>query len=106
MEHDGLAVAILDHVLRDGDSTRLCERLTDRGIPFVIYNGFNKVDGACKAGVLVGSRPLEKRSWRRWKGCCRLNQIRLLAGSARAATSRLHHARTNPSDISWHRRPR
>jgi DNA-binding response OmpR family regulator len=30
VEHDGLAVAILDHVLRDGDSTRLCERLTDR----------------------------------------------------------------------------
>jgi DNA-binding response OmpR family regulator len=54
VEHDGLAVAILDHVLRDGDSTRLCERLTDRGIPFVIYSGFNKVDGACKAGALVG----------------------------------------------------
>ena len=40
-------------VLRDGDSTLLCERLTDRGIPFVIYSGFNKVEGACKAGTLV-----------------------------------------------------
>jgi len=28
IEHDGLAVAILDHALRDGESTRLCERLT------------------------------------------------------------------------------
>jgi DNA-binding response OmpR family regulator len=54
VEHDGLAVAILDHVLRDGESTRLCERLTARGIPFVIYSGFNKVEGACKAGALVG----------------------------------------------------
>jgi DNA-binding response OmpR family regulator len=53
VEHDGLAVAIVDHVLRDGDSTLLCERLTDRGIPFVIYSGFNKVKGACKAGTLV-----------------------------------------------------
>jgi DNA-binding response OmpR family regulator len=40
VEHDGLAVAILDHALRDCDSTRLCERLTERGIPFVIYSGF------------------------------------------------------------------
>jgi DNA-binding response OmpR family regulator len=54
VEHDGLAVAVLDHVLRDGDSTRLCERLTERGIPFVLYSGFNKVEGACKAGALVG----------------------------------------------------
>jgi hypothetical protein len=37
----------------DGDSTRLCETLTARGIPFVIYSGFNKVEGACKAGPLV-----------------------------------------------------
>jgi DNA-binding response OmpR family regulator len=54
VEHDSLAVAILDHALGDGDSTRLCERLTARGIPFVIYSGFNKVEGACKAGTLVG----------------------------------------------------
>ena len=54
VEHDGLAVAILDHVLRDGDSTCLCERLTARRIPFVIYSGFNEVEGACKAGTLVG----------------------------------------------------
>jgi DNA-binding response OmpR family regulator len=53
VEHDSLAVAILDHALGDGDSTRLCERLTARGIPFVIYSGFNKVEGACKGGPLV-----------------------------------------------------
>jgi hypothetical protein len=29
-------------------------QLTDRGIPFVIYSGINKVEGACKAGTLVG----------------------------------------------------
>ena len=54
VEHDGLAIAILDHVLRDGDSTRLCQRLTERGIPFVIYSGLNEVEGACKGGTLVG----------------------------------------------------
>jgi DNA-binding response OmpR family regulator len=53
IEHDGLAFAILDHALGDGDSTRLCERLTERGIPFVIYSGFKKVEGARKAGTLV-----------------------------------------------------
>ena len=53
VEHDGLAVAVLDHALGDGDTTRLCERLTLRGIPFVIYSGLNTTEGACDAGVLV-----------------------------------------------------
>ena len=39
VEHDGLSLAILDHALGDGDSTRLCERLRERGIPFLIYSG-------------------------------------------------------------------
>lgn len=56
VEHDGLAVAILDHALGNDDSTRLCERLAERDIPFVIYSGFDKVEGACAAGPLV-SKP-------------------------------------------------
>jgi DNA-binding response OmpR family regulator len=32
VEHDGLAGAILDHALGDGDSSALCKRLTERGI--------------------------------------------------------------------------
>lgn len=72
LEHDGLAVAILDHVRRDGYSTRLCETLSDRGIPFVIYSGFNKIEAAYKAGPLVGKPPPEMRLWQRRKGYCHL----------------------------------
>ena len=39
-EHDGLAGAILDHSLGDGDSTALRGRLNERGIPFLVYSGF------------------------------------------------------------------
>jgi DNA-binding response OmpR family regulator len=46
VEHDGLAAAIMDHALRDGDSTELCARLTARGIPYVSYTGFDPVKGA------------------------------------------------------------
>ena len=53
VEHDGLAAAILDHALRDGDSTRLCQRLEERDIPFVIYSGFARVDGVCGRGPLI-----------------------------------------------------
>jgi DNA-binding response OmpR family regulator len=42
-----LSAAVLDHVLQDGDSSELCERLKERNIPFVLYSGFSKVDGAC-----------------------------------------------------------
>jgi DNA-binding response OmpR family regulator len=45
-EHDGLSAAIVDHGLGDADSSALYARLKERGIPFVIYSGFAKVEGA------------------------------------------------------------
>ena len=47
VEHDGLSAAIVDHALPDGDSTSLCTRLTERGVPFLIYSGYRTIDGAC-----------------------------------------------------------
>ena len=47
VEHDGLAGAILDHALGDGDSSLLYARLKERGIPFLIYSGFDTVAGPC-----------------------------------------------------------
>jgi CheY-like chemotaxis protein len=47
VEHDGLSGAILDHALPDGDSSLLCARLKERGIPFLMYSGLNTVTGAC-----------------------------------------------------------
>ena len=46
VEHDGLSAVILDHSLGDGDSTLLCKRLTERGIPYVIYSGYPKSKSA------------------------------------------------------------
>ena len=48
VEHDKLSGAILDHALGDGDSARLCARLKERGVPFMIYSGFSTIGGACK----------------------------------------------------------
>ena len=45
-EHDGLSAAIMDHALRDGESTALCARLKERGIPYVSYSGYEPVKGA------------------------------------------------------------
>jgi DNA-binding response OmpR family regulator len=46
VEHDGLSGAILDHALSDGDSTNLCARLKERGIPYISYSGYTAVSGA------------------------------------------------------------
>jgi CheY-like chemotaxis protein len=46
IEHDGLAGAIMDHALGDGDSTEVCARLKARSIPYVSYSGYNPVTGA------------------------------------------------------------
>jgi DNA-binding NtrC family response regulator len=48
VEHDGLAAAILDHSLGDGNSSLLYARLRERGIPFLIYSGYAKVKDACQ----------------------------------------------------------
>jgi DNA-binding response OmpR family regulator len=49
VEHDGLSAAILDHALPDGDCTSLCTRLTERGVPFLMYSGYaTSTDDACK----------------------------------------------------------
>jgi len=49
VEHDGLSGAILDHSLGDGNSALLYARLKERGVPFLIYSGFDKAEGACDA---------------------------------------------------------
>jgi len=46
IEHDGLAGAIMDHGLTDGDSTQVCARLKERGIPYLSYSGYDPVPGA------------------------------------------------------------
>ena len=50
IEADGLSAAILDHGLRDGDSTQLCERLDERRIPFVTYSGYGRIGGRLRQG--------------------------------------------------------
>jgi DNA-binding NtrC family response regulator len=47
VDHDGLSAAILDHALGDGNSSLLYARLKERGIPFLIYSGYERVEGAC-----------------------------------------------------------
>ena len=48
-----LSAAILDHVLQDGDSSELCDRLKERNIPFMLYSKFSKFAGACSDAVHV-----------------------------------------------------
>ena len=59
VEHDGLSGAILDHALGDGDSSLLCARLTERGIPFMIYSGHATVGGACKDALHIAKPAAE-----------------------------------------------
>jgi DNA-binding response OmpR family regulator len=57
VEHDGLAAAIMDHALGDGDSTQLCGRLKARGIPYVSYSGYAPVEGASENAPYI-SKPV------------------------------------------------
>jgi len=56
VEHDGLSAVILDHSLGDDDSTLLCRRLTERGIPYMIYSGYPKSKDA-PADLVYLSKP-------------------------------------------------
>jgi DNA-binding response OmpR family regulator len=75
VENDDLSGAILDHALIDGDSSPLCARLNERGIPFVIYSGFNKYEGACKNGVYVSKPAAEGALVAAMEGLIRGNTV-------------------------------
>jgi DNA-binding response OmpR family regulator len=51
--HPDLSAAVLDFGLSDGEGTALCERLKERGIPFVLHSGYSHVHDACLAGVVI-----------------------------------------------------
>ena len=53
VEHDGLSGAIMDHSLSDCDSTNLCARLKERGIPYISYSGYSAVSGADPTAPLI-----------------------------------------------------
>ena len=50
----GLTGAVIDHALHDGITTSdVCEKLSQLNVPFIVYSGYNKLDGACAQGKLV-----------------------------------------------------
>ena len=53
VEHPDLSAAVLDHHLNDGDTSQICDRLDERDIPFVIYSGYDYVEGPCSEGEHV-----------------------------------------------------
>jgi DNA-binding response OmpR family regulator len=53
VECPALSAAVLDHGLNDGDASQICERLDQRNIPFVIYSGYDYIEGPCSEGEHV-----------------------------------------------------
>ena len=51
--HPELAAAVLDHGLKQEDSSEICTILKKRHIPFVIYSGYSNVHGDCAEAELV-----------------------------------------------------
>jgi DNA-binding response OmpR family regulator len=53
VENEVPSAVILDHVLRDGESSQLCKRLIQRNIPYVVHSGYGNLNGAYGDAVLV-----------------------------------------------------
>lgn len=53
VDHDGLSAAVLDFGLGDGDAAALCDRLSERGIPFVLHSGYDHPSEACSQGIVI-----------------------------------------------------
>ena len=74
-DHDGLAGAIMGHGLTHGDSTAVCARLKERGIPYISYSGYTSVAGADPAAPFI-TKPVSMNVL--------MSAGRLVSGSARA----------------------
>lgn len=53
VERESLSGAVLDFGLGDGDADELCDRLTERKIPFVLHSGYDHVREACRSGIVI-----------------------------------------------------
>ena len=54
VELPNLTAAVIDHALHDGLTTSdVCAKLKERNVPFIVYSGYNKLEGACASGELV-----------------------------------------------------
>jgi DNA-binding response OmpR family regulator len=51
--HPEVSVAVVDFRLGDGDGTAICDRLKDRGVPFVLYSGYDTIAKDCGAGIVL-----------------------------------------------------
>jgi DNA-binding response OmpR family regulator len=53
-EIPNLAAAVIDHALHDGLTTSdVCAKLKERNVPFIVYSGYDKLEGACASGEFV-----------------------------------------------------
>ena len=43
----------LDFGLNDGEGTALCERLKERGVPFVLHSGYDQLSDVCRSGIVL-----------------------------------------------------
>ena len=53
VENPALSAAILDHALSDGDTTKVCQRMKERSIPFVTFSGYDDLVGIYREGPHV-----------------------------------------------------
>jgi DNA-binding response OmpR family regulator len=61
-EHPALSAAVLDYRLGGDNSTAVCRRLADLGVPFVFYTGFSDVAAFTSwPDAPVVSKPVEGR---------------------------------------------
>jgi hypothetical protein len=56
VEDDAPSVVILDHALRAGESSQLCERLKEQNIPYEFHRGYPNSGGATDYELSVSER--------------------------------------------------
>ena len=94
VEHDGLSGAILDHALGDGNSSLLCARLKERGIPYLIYSGFPRLKAHVRGRCILPSQPHRASWWRRWKALSGKTTLHFRSGAALPCFLRFERAET------------
>jgi DNA-binding response OmpR family regulator len=61
IERNEIEGAILDHALGEGNSSPLCARLRQRGVPFIIYSGFGSIEGDCESAPHLAKPATEQQ---------------------------------------------
>ena len=74
-DHPDLSAVVMDFGLDNAKGTALCERLKERGVPFMLYTGYDHITEACRSEIILPKPATTEQLLGAVKSMLRLSEV-------------------------------